>query len=53
MEDEDCVTQKPQIWGNEEKEWMEDSEVKTILTSFFQTMKQSLSNNCRREESGI
>ncbi len=33
VEDEDCVTQKPQIWGNEEKKWMEDSKVKTILTS--------------------
>ncbi len=33
VENEDCVTYKPQIWGDEEKEWMEDSEVKTILIS--------------------
>jgi hypothetical protein len=33
VEDEDCVTYKPQIWGNAEKEWMEDFEVKTILIS--------------------
>jgi len=32
VEDEECVTQKPQMWGNEE-EWMADLEVKTILTS--------------------
>jgi hypothetical protein len=30
MEDENCVTHKPQIWGNE-KEQMEDLEVKIIL----------------------
>jgi len=24
MEDDDCVTQKPQMQGNEEKEWMVD-----------------------------
>jgi len=33
MEDENCVTYKPQIQGSEEKERMEDSKVKTILTS--------------------
>jgi hypothetical protein len=33
VEDENCVTQQLQIWGNDEEEWMEDSEVKTILTS--------------------
>jgi hypothetical protein len=33
VEDEDCVTQKPQMWGNEEKEQMENPEVNLILTS--------------------
>ncbi len=33
MEDEDYVTQKQQIRGNEKEEWMEDFEVKTILIS--------------------
>jgi hypothetical protein len=30
VEDEYYVTQKPQIWGNEKEEWMEDFEVKTL-----------------------
>ncbi len=33
VEDEDLVTQKPQMQGNEEEERMEDLKVKTILTS--------------------
>jgi len=33
VEDEDCVTQKPQMWGNEEEEHMENLKVKTILIS--------------------
>jgi len=33
VEDEDCVTQKPQMSGNEEEEQMEDHEVNIILTS--------------------
>jgi len=32
---------------------MEDSKVKTILTSKFQMMKQSLNDNYRKEESRI
>ncbi len=51
MEDEDCVTQQPQIWRNEE--WMEDFEVKIILISKLQMMKQLLSDNYIREEFGI
>jgi hypothetical protein len=31
VEDEDYVTQKPQMRGNEEKKQMEDLEVNTIL----------------------
>jgi hypothetical protein len=33
IEDEDCVPHKPQMRSNDEKEWMEDLEVKPILTS--------------------
>jgi hypothetical protein len=36
--------------GNEEKEWMENLEVKTILTSKFQMMSKSLNNNYRNED---
>jgi hypothetical protein len=32
VEDEDYVTQKPQMRGNDNEESMEDLEVKTILT---------------------
>ncbi len=39
VEDEDYVTQKQQIQGNEKEEWMEDFEVKTILISKLQMMK--------------
>ncbi len=53
MEDEDYVTHKPHIWGNEEEEWVEDLEVKIVLTSQFQMMTQSFNNKCRRKEYGI
>jgi hypothetical protein len=33
VEDKDCVIQKPYMQGHEGEEWMEDLEVKTILTS--------------------
>ncbi len=32
VEDEDCVTQKPQMQGNEKEKQMEDHEVNIILT---------------------
>jgi hypothetical protein len=35
VEDEDYVTQKPQMWGDEEEEQMENLKVKTILILNF------------------
>jgi hypothetical protein len=53
VEDEDYVTQKSQIQGNEKKEWMEDLEVKTLFTSELQMMTHSLSDNYKKKEFGI
>jgi hypothetical protein len=39
VEDENCVTQQPQILANEEEYQMEDFEVKIVLTSKLQMMK--------------
>jgi len=50
VEDEDCVTQKPQMWGNEEEEQMEDPKVKTILISKLQMTNKSLNDNYKSEE---
>jgi hypothetical protein len=32
VEDEDCITQKPEMRGNDKEKGMVDLEVKTILT---------------------
>ncbi len=50
IEDEDCVPHKPQMRSNDEKEWMEDLEVKPILTSKLQTKDKSWDNNYRSNE---
>ncbi len=50
VEDEDYVTQKPQMRGNDKKKWMEDLEVKTILTSKLQIKDELWDNNCRIKE---
>jgi len=49
VENEDCVTHKPQMRGNEE-ERMEDLEVKMILTPELQMKDKSLDDNYRNKE---
>ncbi len=34
------------MWGNDKEEWMEDLEVKPILTSKLQMKDKSLDDNC-------
>ncbi len=50
VEDEGCVTQKPQMRGNDEEEQMEDLEVKTILTLKLKMKDKLLNDNYRSEE---
>jgi hypothetical protein len=50
VEDEDYVTPKPHMNGNDEEERMEDLEVKTILTSKLQMKDKSLDDNYISEE---
>jgi hypothetical protein len=50
VEDEDCVTQKPQMWGNEEEQQMEDLKVKIILIFELQMTNKSLNDDYRSEE---
>jgi len=50
VEDEDYVTLKPQMKGNDEEEQMEDLEVKLILTLKFQMKDKSLDDNYKSEE---
>ncbi len=47
VEDENCVTQKPQMRGNEKKERIEDLEVKVILILELQMMNKLLNNNLK------
>jgi hypothetical protein len=49
VENEDYVTQKPQMSGNDEKERMEDLEVKTILILKLQMKDKSLDDNYKSE----
>jgi hypothetical protein len=53
VEDEDCVTHKPQMRGNEEEEQMEDLEIKTIMTLDLQMKNKLLSDNYISEKSRI
>jgi hypothetical protein len=51
VEDEDFVSRKPHMQGNEKEEWMEDFKVKTILISELQLTNKSLKDNYKSEES--
>jgi hypothetical protein len=53
VEDENCVTYKPHMRGNEEEEQMEDFEIKTIMTLDLKMRNKLLSDNYRSEESKI
>ncbi len=44
------VSQKPQMWGNEKKKWMEDPKVKIILTSKLQMTNKMLNDNYKSKE---
>jgi hypothetical protein len=50
VENEDYVTCKPQMRGNDEKKRMEDLEVKTILTLKLQMKVKLLDDNCKDKE---
>lgn len=50
VEDENYVTQKPHIMGNDEENRMEDLKVKTILTIEFQMKDKLLDDNYRSKE---
>ncbi len=53
VEDENYVTQKLDMWCNDEEEQMKDLEVNTILILQLQMTKKSLSNNYKNEGSRI
>ncbi len=53
VEDEDYVTQKPQMQGTEKEEQMENPEVKAILTLKLQRRNESLNDKYKNKESRI
>lgn len=50
VEDGDYTTQKPQIKGNDKEEWVEDLDVKIILTLKLQMKDKLLDDNYKDEE---
>ncbi len=50
VENEDCVTQKSQMKGNDEKERMENPKVKIILILELQMRDKLLDNNYKSKE---